>query len=184
MNKKEAAAFLEISERTVSRHVTSGKLPARYVAGPNGKQLDFNEADLAAFKVMLDAEMQPRQGMTPAHDTAATPATTTAIVPRVAGELTLNNTALAVREPMTGEARHASHDKALALIAEAIARANRDWLTFDEAVIESGVPRSMLNEARKAGELPARKMGRGYKVHHADLTAFGESLRQGRDSEK
>lgn len=49
MNKKEAASFLGLSEKTVERYKSSGKLSARMkrIVGDDGKSrtiLDFNQS--------------------------------------------------------------------------------------------------------------------------------------------
>ncbi len=55
MNKKEAAEFLGVSEKTVERYKSSGKLSARLkrIVGTDGKSrkvLEFNKPDLERLK--------------------------------------------------------------------------------------------------------------------------------------
>jgi hypothetical protein len=61
MNKKEAAEFLKVSEKTIERYKSAGKIAARMirVTGDDGKArqvLDFKEADLQKLKNELSGE--------------------------------------------------------------------------------------------------------------------------------
>ena len=154
MTKAEAATFLDVSEKTISRYVSSGKLPARYIAGKTGKQLDFDADELEAFKLESAAPIEAGQDKT----TAIVPATP--IMPT--SELFAEFVRAVVAE--TGQ------DKAV------VPTADKMLLSLDEASALSGAPRSILDAARKDGRLSARKIGRGYKVQRADLEAFVASL--------
>ena len=62
MNKKEAAEFLGLSEKTVERYKSSGKLSARLkrIIGADGKSrqvLDFNQSDLERLKRELSGDV-------------------------------------------------------------------------------------------------------------------------------
>ena len=62
MNKKEAANLLGLSEKTVERYKSSGKLSARMkrVVGDDGKSrkvLDFDQSDLERLKRELSGDL-------------------------------------------------------------------------------------------------------------------------------
>ena len=157
MNKTEAAELLGVSEKTVSRYVSSGKLPARYVTGKTGKQLDFEQADLEAFKLESEAPVEVGQaGMTALVLPQATAPTTPDLA--IFAELV---------RAVVAETRQ---DTQLVPTSEKMV------LSLDEAAALSGVPRGVLNEARRDGRLRAQKIGRGYKVLRADLGAFVAGL--------
>jgi excisionase family DNA binding protein len=56
--------------------------------------------------------------------------------------------------------------------------------TVANAVQVSGVSRSSLYEAIKAGDLPVRKAGRRTLILHADLAAWLQTLPVGRSAER
>ena len=71
VNKKEAAEFLGVSEKTVERYKSAGKLSARMkrITGTDGKSrqiLDFNQADLDRLKRELSNEIVYPE-ITPRH---------------------------------------------------------------------------------------------------------------------
>lgn len=164
MNIKQASEFLKISERTIFRHVKSGKLMATHIVGANGKQLDFDEADLAAFKSAPVAPMTPMPAPSLAPPVTAM---TTAIVPHVTPDATLKNNALAISEAMTAPDNQ---------LSQRVPLVDKMALSMDEAAQLSGVSKSLLNQARRDGKLRARRIGHGYKVRPADLAVFVESL--------
>ncbi len=154
MTKTEAAELLGVSEKTVSRYVSSGKLAARYVAGKTGKQLDFDADEVERFKIESATPVEARQDKT------------NAIVPTVASVPQLALLTDLVRAVVAEIAQ----DKSLVPTSDKLA------LSLDEAAALSGVPRSVLDAGRKDGRLLARKIGRGYKVRRADLETFVASL--------
>lgn len=158
MTKTEAAELLGVSEKTVSRYVSSGKLPARYVAGKTGKQLDFDADEVERFKLDAATPIEPRQDKTNAivpdphlaSSAPSSPATLADLVRAVLVE--------------TGQDKNS------------VPTSDKLALSLDEAAALSGVPRSVLDAGRKDGRLLARKIGRGYKVRRADLETFVASL--------
>lgn len=154
MTKTEAAELLSVSEKTISRYVATGKLTGRYVAGKTGRQLEFDADDVERFKVESAAPIEVRQDRT------------TAIVPTVPGVPTSELLAEFVRAVVaeTGQGK------------SIIPTSEKMVLSLDEAAALSGVPRGVLNDARRAGHLRTRKLGRGYKVLRADLESFAAGL--------
>lgn len=154
MTKTEAAEMLNVSEKTISRYVSSGKLPGRYVAGKTGRQLEFDAEDVEQFKLESATPIEVRQDGT------------TAIVPSVPSVPSLDVFAQFVRAVVaeTGQDKHS------------VPTSEKMVLSLDEAAALSGVPRAVLNDARRDGHLRARKLGRGYKVLRADLESFTAAL--------
>lgn len=64
MSKTEVCAYLGKSKRTIESYVSSGRLPAKYVNGPNGKTATFERADVDAVKTaqgeVWDSNAKPR----------------------------------------------------------------------------------------------------------------------------
>lgn len=154
MTRTEAADFLEVSEKTISRYVSSGKLSGRYVAGKTGRQLEFDADELERFKVESLVPTEVGQDRT------------TAIVPTVPSLPTSELFAEFVRAVVA----ETGQDKS------AVPTSEKMILSLDEAAALSGVPRAVLNDARRDGRLRARKLGRGYKVLRADLESFAAEL--------
>lgn len=160
MTKPEAAAFLGVSEKTISRYVSASKLTAHYVAGKTGRQLDFKEDELEQFRRAATETIEAGQ---PGQDTSGALVPTPAVALPVAPPLTLADLVRAI----VAETRQ---DKPL------VPPADKLVLSLDEAAALSGVPRSALDAARKDGRLHTVKIGRGYKVRRGDLETFVASL--------
>lgn len=161
MNRKQAAEFLNVSEKTVSRYVASGKLPARYIEGKQGRELDLTETDLTALR---DGAGQGRQD-------ATTAIVSPALAPIVPAPVTPEPLSFEqLLRAIVAETGHARQD------ALSVSIADKTLLTLDEAAALTGVPRSALNRARIEGTLRARKIGRAFRVSRADAEAFALSL--------
>jgi excisionase family DNA binding protein len=130
LTKREVIEYLGKSKRTVETMIAQGRLPAQYFNGPNGKQAAFARADVERLKGEIETPMvRPAARLEAAVETA----------------------------------------KSLAPLAEAIAAALRTalqadvpkpraWLTLDEAVEYSGLPKSyLLALARGGGDATHRK---------------------------
>lgn len=50
MSIDEAAKALEVSDKTVRRHIRDGKLAARLVRGRHGREWDISEAEITRFR--------------------------------------------------------------------------------------------------------------------------------------
>jgi transposase len=46
LSKKEAAEYLEVSERAIARYAQQGKLSVKYVDGKNGKVAEYSIEEL------------------------------------------------------------------------------------------------------------------------------------------
>lgn len=162
MTKTEAAAFLGVSEKTISRYVSANKLPSHYIAGKTGRQLDFKQDDLEQFK--RDATEAIEAGQS-GQDTSGVLVPATVKAPVAATPMLPTITDL-VRAIMV----ETGQNKASVPTSDKLA------LSLDEATALSGVPRSVLDAGRKDGRLLTRKIGRGYKVRRGDLETFVNAL--------
>ena len=164
MNRKQAADFLKVSEKTISRNVASGKLPSHYVEGKSGRELDLSEADLIAFRDGTSAGRDAETGQKRAGETAA-------IVPVNPTPLTLENMPLEqLLRAIIAETLAARQDVSHVPIS------SKTLLTLDEAAALTGVPRSILNQARKDEKLRAFKIGRAFRVGRTEAETFALSL--------
>lgn len=159
--KSEAATFLGVSEKTISRYVTAKKLPSNYIAGKTGRQLDFEQDDLEQFKREATRDIEAGQ---PRQDTSK------ALVPTPTAPVAATPMSPTITDLVRAIMAQTGRDKVTVPTSDKMA------LSLDEASALSGVPRSVLAAARKDGRLLARKIGRGYKVRRVDLEAFVATL--------
>jgi excisionase family DNA binding protein len=171
MDKKTVANYLGVSEKSVSRYAASGKLASRYIQGKNGRQLDFEEADVEKFKEELALPVM-RAFVKPAQDNG--------------GQDTIDNSAALATLPDQNAAL-------LALLGQlqgagqagqprtgqgqsVVPIADKMLLSLDEARALTGLSRGVIVAAIKAGELPALTIGRGYKLRPDDLEDWIEKM--------
>lgn len=150
MNKREAAAYLRTSERSVNRLVSSGHLSVTYRKLPNGaSEAIFDEGQVKALK----DSPPPRKN--------AENRSTTALARREEGR--------DLRELLASllESRNTS---------PAVRPSEKLTLTLRDAALLSGLSRGYLLEAIKAGKLRAEKRGRGWNIKRSDLEKWIESL--------
>lgn len=81
MSKAEVCEYLGKSKRTIETYVSSGRLPAKYFNGPNGKTAIFERADVEA---VANAEGELWEAAAP----KATAPTSLALVPAAVTALT------------------------------------------------------------------------------------------------
>lgn len=191
MTRSEVAVALGVSEKTVARYITAGRLSAHYVRGKTGQQLEIAEADVERLKIEMETpiavpavvttppetseinELGELSTSEPKHSASLARLSDRASMDAPTPSLTLSALARIVRAVMeedeAGQAK-SSQDKARVAIE------NKLLLSLDEAVALSGVPRAQLNTARRDGKLKARRIGRSYKVRREDLESFVTSL--------
>ncbi len=165
MDKKTVALLLEVSEKSVSRYAAAGKLPSRYIQGKNGKQLEFDEADILKFKEDLSLPFERAivkdSGAQPNPDAG----TTLATLPRPdAAALAFLARLQAIGQPNPGQPESNQEIAAKML------------LTLEEARRLTGLSRAVLVDAIKAGELRALTIGRGYKLRPDDIEDWIEKM--------
>ncbi len=183
MNKKEAAEFLEVSEKTVERYKSSGKLSARMkrIVGADGKSrkvLDFNQSDLDRLKRELSGNVVFPE-LTDRHAQTETQ-TDTDRQTQIDNANFANNELSTVGQTQTANLFEVIF-KSLETISERNLRASDRFqklmLTVDEAAAVSGLPKAFLDRAiKKAGTLKATKIGGRYRIKRQDLDEFIKKL--------
>ena len=169
MTRSEVADVLGVSEKTVARYVAAGRLPARYVRGKTGQQLNVDEADVMRLKTEMETPVEvstasPPPAIQSAPNTTEPESVLARVLPAAtenaiapAPAMTLSALARIVRAVMEEEGQPGQAgtkgDKVQVPVESKL------LLSLDEAVALSGVPRSQLNAARREGQLEARRIG-------------------------
>jgi excisionase family DNA binding protein len=155
MNKKEAADFLGISTRLVSRYVSQGRLKCTYVRGRTGREATYEQSDLERLKNELEEPVHR------AEMTSLEPSNGTSIP--------------AVREHViTALASLIQKQIELPKGRPEMPLENKPLLTFKEAQIYTGLSEEILNDAVEAGKLKAEKVGYARRVKRSAIDAYIE----------
>jgi excisionase family DNA binding protein len=183
MNKKEAAEFLGLSEKTVERYKSAGKLSARLkrIVGADGKSrkvLDFNQSDLERLQRELSGnvvfpEITDRHAQTETQtdtdgqtqlDTANFAGNEVSIYGQTP---TANLFGIIFKSFETMSERH----------LEVSNRFQKLMLTVEEAAAVSGLPKAYIDRAiKKEQTLKATKIGGRYRIKRQDLDEFVNDL--------
>ncbi len=183
MNKREAAEFLGLSEKTVERYKSSGKLSARLkrIVGADGKSrkvLDFNQSDLerlqrelsgnVVFPELTDGHPQTETQTDTDRQTQLDTANFAGNEVSIYGQTpTANLFGIILKSFETMSERH----------LEVSNRFQKLMLTVDEATAISGLPKAYINRAiKKDGSLKATKIGGRYRIKRQDLDEFINNL--------
>lgn len=163
--KKEAIEYLGISERAIERYVKSGKLKAHYEASKTGKRLVVMQEDADAFKAEMEAP-QPIEPQPPQS-------TALARLPNLDGTLNRGvDGPMAIVPVSFLESTVRKRQGGLTVGIE-----HKFMLSIDEAVALSGIGKSALNAAIRAGKLAAHKgYGRGRRIKRSDLEKLVSKL--------
>ena len=185
LDKRQAAEYLEVTTRTLERHVKEGKLSVRYENSQYGEVAMFDSEELTAFKegkqttrikpaveperaAQNDKFIEPQSQITRSTQTQhelynpqseSTYGIATLIAPL--GAL-FNNLTRAIDN-------HSSRVTATELRSKLL-------LTIDEAQIVTGLSREILIDAIKAEELPSKIMGKAYRIKTQDLESYIANL--------
>ena len=182
MNKKQAAEFLNMSEKTVERYKSAGKLSARMirVTGGDGKTrqvLDFKESELQRLKEELSGE-KVFPIVTNGH--AQTKTETDIDGQTKLDRLNFENIeSLSVGQTQTVRLISGIFErieKAFQNQTEAANRAQKLMLTIPEAAALSGLPKSFIRQSIKDGKLKAVVISRTYRIKRQDLDSFIKEL--------
>lgn len=169
MNRAEAAIFLGVSEKTVSRYVAAGRLPDVRKQGA----LDIDEADVQRLKTELEAPVsigkEAKTDTETGQDSRAIVPVSPSKIARAAPPLTLETLAQIVIASGAGQ-RGTGRDKPF------VPTADKLLLSLDEASALTGLSAARLRAAIASGTLPARRIGRGWKIERAALEAWIKSL--------
>jgi len=182
VNKKEAAEFLGLSEKTLERYKSAGKLSAKLkrIVGNDGKSrqvLDFNQGDLDRLKRELSNEIVYPE-ITPRH--AQTKTQTDTDRQTSIDNLNLQNTEFAI-------VRQTQTDNLIGTILERLERVferqleasnlqQKMMLDISESSTISGLSKHYLRVSIKEGKLKAKLIGRTWKVKRLDLDEFIKNL--------
>lgn len=202
MRKDEAAKFLGISVRTLELYTQQARIGGHYEKGKTRPVLVYDEAELKRFKDELDGQNYPHrpviertpkeQGRHERTQTGSPEFNVNAAyqAPHQAG---LNGSqsggpmgsALALSQSLPPQMEQL-FTALMALGAQSAAQQTEEkrevpiehrlFLNLEEAQSFTGLSRGILQKAIKAGELPAKIMGRGWRIKRADLEAYAENM--------
>jgi excisionase family DNA binding protein len=178
MNKTEAAHYLNIGVRSLERHTSDGRITAQKVKGKTGPALDYDAADLERLKAELEAP--PPSPPSPANNALArVPATLLpSLHPRRA-----NSDLAALQGAFEGEVDKEATTR-FAVLLDAIeahrkprvSLSDKLLLTLDDAQSLTSLSRATLKAAIHSGQLPARRIGRGWKITRKSLEEWVSKL--------
>jgi excisionase family DNA binding protein len=183
MNKKEAAEFLGLSEKTVERYKASGKLPARLkrIVGADGKSrtvLDFNQSDLERLKRELSPDVVFPE-ITDGHAQTKTQTDTdgqTQLDKSNFADIELSNYGQTQTANLFGII-FKSFETMSERHLEVSNRFQKLVLTVDEAAAVSGLPKAYIDRAiKKEKTLKATKIGGRYRIKRQDLDEFVNNI--------
>lgn len=148
MDKKQAANFLGVSERTIENYAKAGKLSVVYFGG----KADYKESELKALKTEKE---------TPVHKAMVSiPNESEAVISGDFGDITT--------------VPQASLAKFLEEVAAQVWTLPGNKLVFglEEAAAKSGFSKYHLRSAIAHSHLKAKKVGRGWKIRPQDLERY------------
>jgi excisionase family DNA binding protein len=182
MNKKEVAKILNVSEKTIERYKSAGKLPAKLkrVVGGDGKArrvLDFNESDVEELKRHLSTDIL-FPTVTDGHAQTKTSIDTDRQTDFDTSNL--DNTQLStLGQTATGNIIDAISGRFESVLEKNLATVRvggKILLSVKECALLTGLSGDYLRAAIKAGKLKAKIIGRGWKVKRQDLDIFIKKL--------
>lgn len=180
MNKQEAATLLGVSVRTLESYVAGGRLPVHYIKGKTRPVADFDASNVERLQTELTLSI-PRTRQSQTSQDKANPQE-----PRNSEE-----------NPATSQGRNAQLVRALPqtnarpvvviegadfqVLLQAVSAANsatsqtpqnlagKMLLTLSEAQILTGLSRETLKTAINDGFLPAKQIGRAWRLRPEDV---------------
>ncbi len=158
MNKKEAAARLNVTTRQVEHYVSKGRLTVAYVRGKTGKQSDYDESEVERLKTELE---------TPDAPITALQAANSPVVGLVAPQ---------ERERFLHALEALSNNRSTNPQPTISDLAVKPLLTLSEAQVLTGLSRATLRDAIDAKRLKAQIIGRAWRVKRDDLDAYVRKL--------
>jgi excisionase family DNA binding protein len=174
MNKEEAAAYLGISTRTLERYSKDGKLQVKYEGAKTRPIATYDPDDLDKLK----AELQTPTIKPTVSDTDITPTVPdtergemsgfVGVLMRLANPIERLIDALDRRATLESKPHVPIADKVL--------------LTILEAQALTGLSREIIKEAIEAGNLPAKIMGKAYRIKRKDIETYIDRLWEADDN--
>ena len=189
MNKQEAAQFLGVSVRTLESYAAQNRVVVNYIRGKTRPVADFDEADLERLKDELAPPGNSANSAATSQNSeiAQNSANRAAIPQKPAKNLAANSetsqsaglSALARTESgapngavLVIEASHLQEllQAALSTNPETPQHlAAKMLLTLSEAQTLTGLSRETLKSAMDAGELPAQRIGKAWRLRPEDV---------------
>jgi excisionase family DNA binding protein len=190
MNKKEVAAYLGLSEKTVERYKASGKLSARLrrVVGGDGKTrkvLDFEQQDVERLRCELSGDIV-YPNLTDGQPQTNTQ-TDTDIQTRTDRESSKNTDLSRIGQTPTDTDIQTQTTNPIEIISarfenvfeknlEVFRAGGKLLLDLKDCRLLTGLSNANLRDAIRSGKLAGRKIGRGFKIKRADLDKFIKNL--------
>lgn len=166
MNKKEAAAYLNVSTRAIERYTAQGKLTPIYKKGRTGPAPVYDQVQLDDLKKQMDMaadathptvqiDKHDKKDKSDKHD---------------------RDSALVLRSGSRADlvAFIAALDKARGISIADISV--KPLLTRAEAQRYTGLSKELLHQAVTSGKVKEIKLGRAYRMKRTDLDAYIEQL--------
>ena len=161
MNKKETAAELGITPRTLERHMSAGRIAYEMRRGKTGEEASFDPASVERFRADHLSPVIPGKVEEPSQALATT------------------SPGVLARQAPTSQNGH----QFAAMIAAAINSApsvsdiaHKIMLTLPDAAALSSLSKDHLSGAIHTGKLKAKKIGRGWKIKRDDLDLYVRKL--------
>lgn len=179
MTKKEVSDLLGKSERTVAQYVKDGLLDVEYVKGTTSDRADYDETQVRELKAKLEAKGGSGSSESVNRETVKVALPTSKIetgLTKVPGSTLRPTSNMEAGQGSTNF--YILSDEQFRQIAprpekESIADlAVMPFLSFPQAARLFNIPEGRLRDAAKAGELKARKEGRGQQVRADDVRAW------------
>lgn len=175
MDKKQAAAFLSVTVRSLQRYTAQGKISARYRKTKGGEEADYDEQELTLLKATLTGESMVRPAVAPA---TLADELRDVVTPQLVGSLNefggrLIEAIDALRCPVQPALLSAAPE------VEPQPRVpveSKIMLTVAEAAQLASLSPSFVMKEIKQGKLKGKIVGRGYKVKRADMDAYVRKL--------
>ncbi len=156
MDKEMAAAYLDVSTRTLQRYTTRGKIAVTYKQGKTGAEADYDREELERFKQHQESIVYQ-----PAQVAPAGAAQSQALAP-----IQRENAAIA------GAAAAAAIFERLQPIRTGVPVESKPLLKIGEASQLTGLSRQILREAIGANKLKAKIVGRAWRIKRENLDLY------------
>ncbi len=155
-----AAAYLDVSKRTLQRYTTQGKIAVTYKHGKTGAEADYDQAELERFKNQKESEVyQPAVHLAP-RDEGQSQAL--APIDRESLALVGASAAAAIFDRLQPRPTVPVESKPL--------------LKLHEASQLTGLSRQILREAIETNKLKAQIVGRAWRIKRDDLDQYLKKL--------
>ena len=173
LSKEEAAKFLGVSVRSVENYVKQGKIGVKYVKGSRGRKARYEQSELEELRNTLTQETH-KPTLVP--ETSQSPENLAPQNYQLAE--TLEKFIIPIASAFTEMTRAVERieQKQPDQASISVPIESKILLTLKEARALTSMSENSLREAIKAEELPAKRLGRGWKIKRTDLDRYVENL--------